>query len=65
MLKHMQSIIDETQKVFDKYVEKYGLFSRMTRSVYMSLVEQHRIYDLLKEKIEEDENERIKTSEER
>lgn len=55
-LKMMDKIIDETQAVFDTYMKKYGMFSNMTRSVYVSLCEQHRIYSLLKEKFEEEAN---------
>ncbi|WBK39961.1 membrane protein [PinkBerry-associated phage LS06-2018-MD08] len=53
-LKHMDSIIRETQEVFDTYMKKFGQFSSMTRSVYISLCEQYRVYDLLKEKFEEE-----------
>ena len=65
-LEHMETIISETQSVFDSYVKKYGMFSNMTKLVYNSLCEQFRVLDLLIEKYEEaEELERLKTSEER
>ena len=65
-LKLMDLVIADTQAVFDSYMKKYGQFSNMTRSVYISLCEQYRVYDLLKAKYEEaEEVERLKTIEER
>ena len=56
-LKLMDLVIADTQAVFDSYMKKYGQFSNMTRSVYISLCEQYRVYDLLKAKYEEAEDE--------
>lgn len=55
MLEKIDIIIAETQALFDTYVEKFGLFSNMTKSVYISLTEQYNIRKRLEE-MEEKEN---------
>lgn len=65
MLEKMDLIIDETQALFDTYVKKFGMFSNMTKSVYISLTEQYNVRNRLEELYKEEElNERIATSEE-
>ena len=64
MLAKMDLIIDESQAIFDTYMKKYGQFSNMTRSVYISLVEQCNVRKRLEEMYKEEElNERLETSE--
>ena len=66
MLRKMDLIIDESQAIFDTYMKKFGIYSNMTRSVYISLVEQCNVRKRLEEMYKEEElNERIATSEER